>query len=284
MPPGGASRGGGRGVLGHWVRRGLVAVVMAAVAGCTYEGSAPSAAPAALNRPGTAVTGPAVTRLRSTTAGTSRSRLVREVIRFGTSGRGVPLVAVHVGDPTRPPVLIVGCIHGDECAGLAVSTRLAALTPTGAAGANLWIVADLNPDGYARGTRTDGRGVDLNRNFPHAWRPGARGSRYPGPAAASEPEAASMVALLRRIHPAVGIWFHQALALIDNSEGPPRAEAAVARALGLPERSLPDFPGSAIGYENSLMPRSGFAVELRPGRLDSAATTRVIRAILTLVR
>ncbi|MDT7804939.1 MAG: murein peptide amidase [Actinomycetota bacterium] len=250
------------------------------LAGCTHS-AAPSGAPAAaVTKTGPRAGTPNVTP--TTTPTPTGPRLVREVVRIGTSAGGTPLMAVHVGDPSRPAILVVGCIHGDEAAGIPAAGQLAALTARQAGQANLWVVVDLNPDGVSRGTRTNSRGVDLNRNFAAGWRPAAPGTHYPGPMAASEPETRALAALVARTRPAVGIWFHQALATIDDSEGPPGTEAAMARALGLPERALADYPGSAIGDENSVVAHSGFAVELPAGPLSGPVADRLARTILAV--
>jgi murein tripeptide amidase MpaA len=43
------------------------------------------------------------------------------------------------------PVLVVGCIHGNECAGIAVARALERVH----ANLDLWVIPNLNPDGYA---------------------------------------------------------------------------------------------------------------------------------------
>jgi protein MpaA len=47
-----------------------------------------------------------------------------------------------LGDPNAArPVLVVGCIHGNETAGIAVADRLAAGPPP--SGSAIWIIRDL---------------------------------------------------------------------------------------------------------------------------------------------
>src|SRR5512133_2525697 len=101
-------------------------------------------------------------------AATRDLRTVRMLL--GRSEDGRPIVAVRVGDPTGTRVLVVGCIHGTECAGIAVARALERVQ----APVDLWIVRNLNPDGYARGVRQNGRGVDLNANWSSQWRGGGR--------------------------------------------------------------------------------------------------------------
>src|SRR4051794_6821225 len=84
---------------------------------------------------------------------------------IGHSVHGRPITSLHVPGP-GPRVLVVGCVHGDECAAQPVVRALARAH----AREDMWLVATANPDGTARGTRANANGVDLNRNFASGWR------------------------------------------------------------------------------------------------------------------
>ena len=56
-----------------------------------------------------------------------------------------------------------------------------------------------------------------------------------------------------------------------------RAERLLAHAIRLPLQRLLDYPGSAIGWDDHIIPNSAFDVELPGGQL-SAATVRVYAA------
>jgi len=105
---------------------------------------------------------------------------------IGHSREGRAIVARAVGNRgAERRVLVIGCIHGNECAGVRVTRRLAGLpAPDGSV---IWLVHQLNPDGAARRRRGNARGVDLNRNFPYRWQP-QDGIYESGPGPASEPE------------------------------------------------------------------------------------------------
>jgi protein MpaA len=202
------------------------------------------------------------------------------------SVQGRALRVVQRGDPTsRVRILVVGCIHGNECAGIRVARRLERVRlPAHVA---LWIVEDLNPDGHAAGTRQNADGVDLNRNFPYRWRPGGRrgDSRYPGPRALSEPETRWARALIGRVRPSLSIWFHQALGLVDLSGGRAAVERRFARMIGLPARHLPHYHGTATSFENHRMPgTTAFVVELPDGSLTLRRAARIAAAVLALAR
>jgi hypothetical protein len=201
---------------------------------------------------------------------------------LGRSQRGRPIRAVEVGDSrSTHSALVVGCIHGNECAGIAVVRRLTRLARR--ASLDLWLVADLNPDGYALGVRQNGRGVDLNRNFPVHWR--ARGRpwdpEYPGPRPLSEREARIAVRLIERVRPDVTIWFHQPQAVVRISGRSAPVARRYARLAGLPFRALGSPPGAATAWQHRRFPcDAAFVVELPPGRLSARTAARHARAAL----
>ena len=144
---------------------------------------------------------------------------------------------------------------------------------------------DLNPDGFDAGTRQNGRGVDLNRNFAYRWRPlGQPGSlHYSGTGPLSEPEARIASRLIARVRPRVSVWFHQPLGLVDRSGGDVAIERRFARLVGLPRVRLPAIPGQRGDLaEPSLPYTTAFVVELPPGALSPAAAGRYADAVLRL--
>ncbi|HTI33731.1 MAG TPA: DUF2817 domain-containing protein [Miltoncostaea sp.] len=205
---------------------------------------------------------------------------------LGRSVDGRPVRVTRIGDRDAPTkVLVVGSIHGNERAGVAVVRWLRA-HPTRQPRVELWLVPDLNPDGAAAGTRQNAHGIDLNRNFPDGWRAGGRpfGTYYPGPRPLSEPESRLAARLVRRLRPAVTIWFHQALALVDTgTANDARLPRRYARLSGLPARRLGFLPGVATRWQNRLdRTSSAFVVELpggAPGRTATAGYGRAVRAV-----
>lgn len=206
-----------------------------------------------------------------------------EVHRFviGHSVDGRPIDAVEIGDPDSPfKALVVGCIHGNECAGIPVARRLETLAPP--AGVDLWVVPDLNPDGHAAGTRGNGRGVDINRNFPWHWRR-LGGIFNSGSRPLSEPESRAVYRLILRVHPQISIWFHQHLEVVDESGGDPSVERRFAKLTGLPVHRLPRYPGGVTSWENAAMPgTTAFVVELPAGELPAMDVALFADAVLDI--
>jgi protein MpaA len=201
---------------------------------------------------------------------------------IGRSLRGRPIVAYHRGGDSGPRILVFGAIHGNESAGIAVANALLGVR-SGAA--NLWVVPDLNPDGHALDRRQNADGIDLNRNFPYRWQPVVSGTAfdYPGPRAASEPETQFAMRLILTLHPAVTIWFHQDLHVVDLSGGSAAVERRFGSLVGLPVRRLARYPGSGSSWQNHRFPgTTSFVVELPAGTLSPQAVARYVRAIRDL--
>ena len=205
----------------------------------------------------------------------------RRTITLGRSVDGRPITAVEVGDFDSPRrTLVVGCIHGNETAGIAVADRLAHGPPPREL--DLWIIRDLNPDGAGTGSRDNAHGVDLNRNFPWRWRP-LGGIFFSGRRPLSEPESRIAYHLIRRIGPRVSIWFHQHLDVVDESGGSVALERRFARLTGLRLARLTREPGSAVGWENHQQPSAtAFVVELPAGALEAAAVSRYAHAVVSV--
>ena len=194
----------------------------------------------------------------------------------GESTRGLPIRAFTLGSG-RPRILIVGCIHGDECAGSVVATRL--LHTRAPRRGSITVVQDLNPDGHAAKRRTNARRVDLNRNFPGTWRPLVTA----GPAPASEVETQLAIRLVLGLRPDVTIWFHQPQGLVRAWGPSVRVARRYARLAGMRFARLRWPPGSATAWQHGALPASrAFVVELPPGELGIREAGRYAAAVLRL--
>ena len=209
-----------------------------------------------------------------------RGVIRHESSTYGNSVDGVPL-AIYLPKQSAE-VVILASIHGDEAETTVVVSEALRCIPRGELCAAVILCG--NPDGILRGTRGNARGVDLNRNFPLAWRP-LTGLYYSGPRALSEPESRIAYRLMLRLRPAVSIWYHQHLDLVDESGGDVAVERRYAALVGLPAVRLTRYPGSIVTWENTRFRGStAFVVELPAGEPSAAAATRFARAVDKLVR
>ena len=201
---------------------------------------------------------------------------------FGHSVQGRPLVAWTYGsDHARRKLLVVGCIHGNECAGLAITSALRhRAVPRGV---QLWIVPEMNPDGTAAARRQNAHGVDLNRYFPYLWAPISQPVYYSGPRPRSEPETRAAMALVRRVHPAVTIWYHQHLDLVAMAGGDRGVARRYAQISGLRPTCLTFLSGVETGWSNHSVPgTTSFVVELPAGPLSPPALAGHLRAVAAM--
>jgi len=144
--------------------------------------------------------------------------------------------------------LILASIHGDEQAGTPLVYRLIEHLkqhPHLIASRQVIIVPQVNPDGMAHNTRSNARGVDLNRNFSTGNR--INSSKF-GQQALSEPEALVISQLIRMYNPNRIISIHQPFGCIDY-DGPAKTLARrMAEYCRLPVNKLGGLPGSLGSY------------------------------------
>ena len=198
--------------------------------------------------------------------------VVRSTSLAGRSVRGRE-IPCHVIGSGHDVCMIIATIHGDEAAGTplvkALERHLMA-HPELVASRRVVIVPVANPDGMARGRRTNVNGVDLNRNFPAA---NFRGRRRHGEAPLSEPESRVLRGLIYRYAPSRVISIHQPVACIDWDGPAEDLAVAMAAACDLPAKRIGSRPGSMgswVGIDLGIpiitleLPRSA-------DRLDAAA-------------
>lgn len=271
-----------------WARLAL----LVALAGCSSVSSADPvttvptpadgvAAPSSAEPTSTARTAPVTTTPATTTPATTAPATTVPVSDFlgediiGTSAGGRPIAARHRGTAGGTVVLVVGVIHGDEDAGLAVLDLLdtMALPPD----IDLWLLPAMNPDGLALQQRGNANRVDLNRNFPHDWtaigQPGEW--QYSGTGPASEPETRAFVDFASQIRPVLTLWYHQDLFRISPSKGADSAlRARYAELTGLPLETVTGgtYTGVAATWVRTTVPDAmSFIIELGPTLSDDEA-------------
>jgi len=157
------------------------------------------------------------------------SRAGAELVQYGSSVHGEPLLSLRFGPAAPPPrartSVVVAGLHPIEWVGIETALTLAERLLTRSLGERTVLVVPMaNPDGvlrverYLRAgrrrfVRHNARAVDLNRNFPSDW--GRRSLAYrllpwvfrPGQHAASEPEVAALASSLsaRRVDRALSL-------------------------------------------------------------------------------
>jgi hypothetical protein len=207
---------------------------------------------------------------------------------IGRSAEGRPIELRQVGDPRwSGELLVFGCIHGDEC-GASWLKPLTGGCPDPSA--DILLVPNLDPDGAAAGSRLNGRGVDLNRNFASDWGPaGGRWSlEYPGPRPFSEPETRLAAQVIRAVRPAATIWFHQYrgrrpfVRAWGHSVPGARHFGRLAR---MPFRLMRWPAGTGPNWQNhTYRGSSSFVVELPQGQLDPRMRERLCTSLVRMGR
>lgn len=219
-----------------------------------------------------------------------KSRYVKKTITIGTSPKGRPIRATFKGYENASHVVVVlGQMHGDEPAGPRVVKRMISSVPVGK-GKGVWFVPTMNPDGAARGTRTNARGVDLNRNWPTSgFSSRGKGTRtWGGPRAQSERETRAVLRFLKAKKPDYVASLHQPYGVIARTGVDKKWERRLSKELALPIRTVGvGTPSSKVsptltGWYNRFYRRHGTAttIEFRPSVSSAYVKRRAAPGIL----
>lgn len=147
---------------------------------------------------------------------------------IGTSVKGRAITAYYIGSgPTH--IIYVGAIHGTELSTRSLMMRwldeLEANARNIPADKTIVIIPTINPDGAARGNRTNANNVDLNRNFDVSdWKKDVTtvtNAPFPGgggPAPMSEPETKALASLVLRLRPRMVLSYHSVGGVVAGNQ------------------------------------------------------------------
>ncbi|HOP62771.1 MAG TPA: DUF2817 domain-containing protein [Spirochaetota bacterium] len=143
---------------------------------------------------------------------------------IGRSNRNNKILCREFGKGKKT-VLIIGGMHGDEPGSVLAVIKFAKYLEKnpGSIKHRVVIIPCLNPDGLRVGRRTNGKKIDLNRNFPSKNWSFDYEKKYnnPGPLPASEPEIIIAINAMDRYLPWLIIQVHQPFAALYPDNGPP---------------------------------------------------------------
>ena len=190
-------------------------------------------------------------------------------------------------------ILVISLIHGDETqAGSLGRFWLERLQKIDAR--NSWrIIPVANPDGVNKKTRTNGNGIDLNRNFPTVdwssdaikyWEKYAHKNprRFPGYAAGGESETQCIMKHLEEYKPDFVVSIHTPLNVLDFDG--PKFKKKVPYSY-IPWRSLGNFPGSLGRYLWVERQTPVLTTELKPNLPKEAAPFEQLQDLVgTLIK
>lgn len=147
---------------------------------------------------------------------------------IGASVKGRSILSYSFGNGPSV-VLYTGAIHGNEASTRSLMLRwidtLESKPGLIPADKTVVVIPVINPDGFAAGTRTNARNVDLNRNFATAdWKSDittTSNAPFPGgggASALSEPESRALASYVARVKPRLVLSFHSVGSLLAANQ------------------------------------------------------------------
>jgi len=171
-------------------------------------------------------------------------------------------VNYHLLGTGEDVVFVLASIHGNEKTGTPIANALVEYLKQNRdllIGRKIVIMPIANPDGFAKNSRGNSNGIDLNRNFAtfnriNNFTNGAHGS--------SEPETRMLERIIDQYKPDRILTFHDALACIDY-DGPGKDISMVmGRYCDLPVKKLGSRPGSMGSYAGETLGIPIITIEL----------------------
>lgn len=223
-------------------------------------------------------------RLRSVPTTLCRSLGLKAAPVQSTKGRALMLRDIQPlarqvaqsskNQPQVPRVLLIGGIHGDELTSASIVFRWLQWLgePDSDGGRYHWrVIPVANPDGLLANPpqRTNGRGVDLNRNFPtpdwsrdaHTYWAGKTGRdprRFPGREALSESETRWLHDEIESFQPDLVVSIHAPFGILDYDGAAQQPE----RFGHLKLNRLGTYPGSLGNYGSTRKNTPVITIEL----------------------
>jgi protein MpaA len=165
----------------------------------------------------------------------------------GYSAKGKPITYTTLGNGDNVTLLFAS-IHGSERAGTPILNRLQNYLLENCRlldGKTVIIIPVVNPDGFAKKTRYNANGVDLNRNFPA---PNRENSKTNGNFALSEIESYELYKIINIYKPSKILAFHEAMNCIDYDGPAEELAKRLAEKCKLPLKKVGARPGSLGSY------------------------------------
>ncbi len=170
-----------------------------------------------------------------------------DVYSAGTSTKGKPITYTKLGNGSNVTLLFAS-IHGSERAGTPILNRFKNYLMENCElldGKTVIIIPVANPDGFAKKTRYNANGIDLNRNFPADNR---ENNKTNGHFALSEIESYELYKIINIYKPSKILAFHAAMNCIDYDGPAEELAERLAAKCKLPLKKVGARPGSLGSY------------------------------------